>query len=185
MPHAPCVPSALVKGEEMAEEPVAHPTLAEKIDRLFTAIRPEGRREYSYEEVSAGIRQRGIAPVSNTTLWELRTGKLDNPKMRTIEALADFFGVPVTYFFDNQPEAARIYAQLALLPAHEDSAVQRIALRAVDLSPDTLEMIGQIIEQVRRLEGMHDGRHGLRQPRIDGDYDQYREAEQRETSRGA
>jgi transcriptional regulator with XRE-family HTH domain len=160
---------AAVRGEEMAEQSVVHPTLAEKIDRLFTAIRPEGRREYSYEEVSAGIRQRGIAPVSNTTLWELRTGKLDNPKMRTIEALADFFGVPVTYFFANEPEAARIYAQLALLPAHADSAVQRIALRAVDLSPDTLEMLGQIIEQVRRLEGVHDSRQGMRQPRIDGD----------------
>jgi transcriptional regulator with XRE-family HTH domain len=174
-----------MRGEEMTEQqPIGHPTLAEKIDRLFTAIRPEGRREYSYEEVSAGIRQRGIAPVSNTTLWELRTGKLDNPKMRTIEALADFFGVPVTYFFNNEPEAARIYAQLALLPAHEDRAVQRIALRAADLSADTLEMLGQIVEQVRRLEGVHDGRQGVRQPRIDGDHDQHREAEQEETSRG-
>jgi transcriptional regulator with XRE-family HTH domain len=185
MPHASCIASAMARGKKMTEQQaIVHPTLAEKIDRLFTAIRPEGRREYSYEEVSAGIRQRGITPVSNTTLWELRTGKLDNPKMRTIEALADFFGVPITYFFANEPEAARLYAQLALLPAHQDSNVQRIALRAADLSPDTLKMLGQIVEQVRHLEGIQGGRQGLRQPRVDNDREQQREAEQEETSRG-
>ncbi|MDQ2785195.1 MAG: hypothetical protein M3Y58_09370, partial [Chloroflexota bacterium] len=58
------------------------------------------------------------------------------------------------------------------------------ALRAADLSPDTLKMLGQIVEQVRHLEGIQGGRQGLRQPRVDNDREQQREAEQEETSRG-
>jgi transcriptional regulator with XRE-family HTH domain len=142
---------------------MTQPTLAEKLDRLFKAVRPAGRREYSYEEVSRGIRARGITTMSDSLLWELRTGKKDNPKMRQIEALADFFGVPVTYFFDTE-ESARLYEQIETLPIALDADVRRLALRAVDLSPDTLRAIEQIIEQARQIEGLHAGRQGQRRP---------------------
>ncbi len=147
---------------------MARPTLAEKLDRLFSAVRPGGRREYSYEDVSRGIRQRGITTMSDSLLWELRTGKKDNPKMRQVEALADFFGVPVSYFFDTD-ESAELYARLESLPIALDADVRKIALRAVDLSPDTLRAIGQIIEQARQIEGLHQDRRGQRQTPIDDD----------------
>ena len=155
---------------------MAHPTLAEKLDRLFKAVRPAGRREYSYEEVSRGIRARGITTMSDSLLWELRTGKKDNPKMRQIEALADFFGVPVTYFFDSE-ESTELYDQIETLPIALDADVRRLALRAVDLSPDTLKAIEQIIEQARQIEGLHAGRQGQRRP-PDGDMGQDAEADE-------
>ncbi|MDQ2786002.1 MAG: hypothetical protein M3Y58_13485, partial [Chloroflexota bacterium] len=51
---------------------------------------------------------------------------------------------------------ARMYAQLAALPMHGDAGLQRIMLRAVDLSPDTLNAVAQILEHVRHLEGVRD-----------------------------
>jgi ESX-1-secreted protein regulator len=155
---------------------MAHPTLAEKIDRLFKAVHPAGRREYSYEEVSRGIRARGITTMSDSLLWELRTGKKDNPKMRQIEALADFFGVPVTYFFDTA-DSAQLYEQIESLPIALDSDVRRIALRAADLSPESRAVIGEMIEQARKIEAMHSGRRGA-EPHDTADRRQHREAEQ-------
>ncbi len=75
-----------------APRPTHHPTLAEKIDRLFKTIRPHERGEYTYEEASADIAARSIATMSDTYLWELRTGKKDNPRKKHMEAFADFFG---------------------------------------------------------------------------------------------
>lgn len=142
----------------MDEQGVARqPTLAEKIDQLFRSVRPDNRREYTYEEAADGIRKRGGETISASYLWELRTGAKDNPRKKHLEAIADFFGVPPAYFFDGDEAASRIYAQLKLLPVFLDSDVQRIALRAADLSPDALRVIAGMIEHARRLEGLRGG----------------------------
>ncbi len=147
----------------MAEEmpaggqPAPSLTLAEKLDLLFKTRRPEGRGEYTYEEVAAGIRRLGGPTIAVTQLWELRTGKKTNPRKSQLEALARFFRVPVSYFFENDAETARIQARLELLAAMRNSAVERIALRAADLSPETLRAIAQIIEHARHIEGLVNG----------------------------
>ena len=131
-------------------------TLAEKVDRLFQQVHPRGRGEYSYEEVAEGIRQRGGPTISATYLWLLRKGQRDNPTKKHLEALADFFGVPPAYFFDDAA-AARVDAQLELLVALRDAPVRQIALRAHGLSPESLLAIAQMIEHVRQLEGLPAG----------------------------
>lgn len=141
----------------------AGPTLAEKIDRLFKTIRSRGCGEYTYEEVSAGIAARGIATMSDTYLWELRTGKKDNPRKKHMEALADFFGVSSAYFLDDNEAAARIYAELAHLQPYRDADVQGIALRASALSPGALEAIAAMIEYARQREGLGDKEDGGRE----------------------
>ena len=147
-----------------ADASAEHPTLAEKLDRLFQAVRSPKGGEYTYAEVAAGIQERGIATISDTYLCDLRNGTKENPRIRHLEALADFFGVPMSYFFDGDETAARLYAQLASLPAYGDTDVQRIMLRAVDLSPDTLQAVAQIIEHLRprenvRARGEHERAH--------------------------
>jgi len=149
-------------GEQMAEEapggqPPALPlTLAQKIDQLFRTRHAAGR-EYTYEEVAEGIRNLGGPTIAATQLWELRTGKKTNPRKTQLEALAAFFRVPVGYFFEDDEETARIQAQLELLAAMRNSAVERIALRAAELSPESLRAIAQIIEQARHIEGLPNG----------------------------
>jgi transcriptional regulator with XRE-family HTH domain len=42
--------------------------------------------------------------VSHTTIWKLRNGQAQNPQQCLIEALAQTFGVPATFFFDDYDE---------------------------------------------------------------------------------
>jgi len=44
------------------------PSLASKLDRLFQAVRPGGRGEYSYQEVADAIRAEGGPTISATYL---------------------------------------------------------------------------------------------------------------------
>lgn len=126
-------------------------TLADKLDHLFRSVHP-GRHEYSYEEVAATIRSTGVT-ISHTYVWQLRKGLRDNPTIRHLEALADFFGVPVAYFV-SEDEAAKVDRELAVLTAMRDASVRKVALRAAGLSAESLGTITEVIERVRQLEGL-------------------------------
>jgi transcriptional regulator with XRE-family HTH domain len=127
-------------------------TVAEKLEHLFKTVRgPRG--EYTLDEVVTGIRQRGGPTISSSYLWQLRKGIKDNPTKRHMEALADFFGVPAAYFFDDDA-ATRIEAELASLVALRDAGVRSVALRAAGLSPRSLAAIRTIIDSAREVEGL-------------------------------
>jgi transcriptional regulator with XRE-family HTH domain len=129
-------------------------TLAEKVDHLFHEIRP-ARGEYSNEHVANAIREAGGPTISATYIWQLRKGIRDNPTKKHLEALSGFFGVPVSYFFDDTL-AERVDAELGLLAALRDSSIRQIALRAQDLSPASRQAIAAMVEQARRVEGLAD-----------------------------
>jgi transcriptional regulator with XRE-family HTH domain len=135
----------------MAQPPAR--SLAERIDHLFKTVHPRDRGEYSPREVAAAIRRQGGPPISAAYIWELRTGRATDPRKSHLEALAAFFGVPVTYFLDDE-QAARIAAELDLLAALRDSPARQIALRAAGLSPEVLAPIAEMLRQARRLEGL-------------------------------
>jgi transcriptional regulator with XRE-family HTH domain len=141
------------------ESPVPR-SLADKIDRLFSVVRP-AKGEYTHEQVAKAIEERGGPTISASYLWQLRKGLRDNPTKKHLEALASFFGVPPSYFFDEQ-ESERIDAELDLLAALRDSSVRQVALRASGLSPQTLRAITDMIERARQIEGLEDGREATR-----------------------
>lgn len=136
------------------EQSQAPKTLAEKIERLFAIVRP-AKGEYSYDHVAKAIEEGGGPTISASYLWQLRKGSRDNPTKKHLEALADFFGVPPAYFFDDET-AARIDAELDLLAAVRDTDVRHVALRASGLSTQTLKAITEMIERARQLEGLDD-----------------------------
>jgi transcriptional regulator with XRE-family HTH domain len=134
----------------------AAPSLADKLDRLFQAVRPAGRGEYSYQEVADAIRAEGGPTISATYLWQLRKGLRDNPTRNHLAALARFFGVSPAYFFDD--DAAEVVdAQLSLLAAMRDASVRSVALRAAGLSVESLTAVQVVIDHARRLEGLETG----------------------------
>ncbi|MET8577291.1 helix-turn-helix domain-containing protein [Streptomyces sp. NPDC005012] len=137
-------------GEELDGEPGA---LAEKIDRLFRVMHPEGRGPYSLREVARGVEDRGGPRMSASFLHQLRTGRRDNPGIKYLKAIADFFGVPPAYFFDDD-EGARVQAEVTLLESMRDNQVRSVALRAAGLSPETLRTVQAFIERARELEGL-------------------------------
>lgn len=133
-------------------------SLAQKLDHLFSTVRPP-KGEYTHEEVAQAIREQGGPTISATYVWQLRKGLRDNPTKNHMEALAQFFGVPAAYFFDEDA-AERIDAELELLSAMRDSSVRQMALRATGLSKESLESITGIIENARRIEGLSDDAPG-------------------------
>jgi transcriptional regulator with XRE-family HTH domain len=126
-------------------------SLAKRLDHLFRTVRRADGAEYTHEEVATAIRERGIT-ISHTYVWQLRTGIRDNPTKRHLEALAEFFGVPASYFLDEDVE--HINAQLELLTALRDGGVRSVALRAMGLSSRSLDAIRGMIEHARQIEGL-------------------------------
>lgn len=126
-------------------------TLADKIDQLFHVVRRPDREQYSNEEVARACREATGESFSTTYLWQLRTGRRDNPTKRHLEALAQFFGVPPAYFFDDE-QSTKIAEELALLGALRDAGVRDVALRAVTLSADGLDTISDMIDAIARRE---------------------------------
>jgi transcriptional regulator with XRE-family HTH domain len=126
-------------------------TLAAKIDALFRAVRRPSREQYSHEEVAKACREATGESFSATYLWQLRTGRRDNPTKRHLEVLAQFFQVPVAYFFDDDQGDA-MAKELELLTALRDAGVRNMALRAVSLSPEAVGTITDIIDVLARRE---------------------------------
>jgi transcriptional regulator with XRE-family HTH domain len=138
------------------DEPKPPPpkSLADKLDYLFRTVHPKGRGEYTYREVAQAINDTSDGTtISASYLWQLRKGEKDNPTIKHVEALARFFGVPPSYFLDDQA-ADEITAQLQLLAAIRDNDVREIALRASGLSDTALNMIKNVVENTRRIEGL-------------------------------
>jgi transcriptional regulator with XRE-family HTH domain len=138
--------------------PGAHPeledlSLAKKIDRLFITMHPKDRGEWTYREVSEGVRELGTS-ISPSYLWQLRKGERTNPTIRQISALADFFHVPVMYFFGSTSEVEAVDAQLSLVRAMRDKGVREVALRAATLSPAGLRAISGLISELQGVTGM-------------------------------
>jgi len=131
----------------------------ERLNRLFEVVHPPDRGPYTNQEVAALLRERGGPTLSHVYLWQLRTGRRDNPTRRHLEGLAGFFGVPVAYFFDDET-AAKVSEELEIIRRMRESGVQRVAARAAGLSPQSVEQVLATIEHIRRREGLDSGSNG-------------------------
>lgn len=135
-------------------------TLADKTEWLFQHMRnPEDGQPYSNARIAAKIERESGFSVTPTTIWNIRTGKSDNPSWKLIEGLARAFGVTPMYFTDDEA-AQQTQEELALLTALHDAGVRNLALRAQGLTPESLATVRELIERVRHLEGLRDLKDG-------------------------
>lgn len=136
-------------GSAKANQPTS---LAEKINRLCETMRPAGSKPPSNEEIAGAIRAHGGEKISGQYLWQLRKGVRDNPTRQHIQALAQYFRVPVAYFFDD--DVAGAYdADMELIAALRDPDVQQIAVRAAELTPAGRRAVLALIDSTRQLQG--------------------------------
>lgn len=128
-------------------------TLAERIDCLFRAHRSPRGREYTYRAVASAVSTQNGVKFSPAYLWQLRTGARDNPTVRHIEALARFFNVSPSYFFDEEltdlPEP-----DLRLLAATKHHTLRPVAVSLLGLSEESLDALLQLAGRLRALEGL-------------------------------
>src|SRR5450759_2612334 len=107
-------------------------SFSEKLNRLFEEKRkPEGTH-YSQSEVIEGIK--GV--LTRVYLWKLRTGRATNPGFQIIKAIADFFGVAPSYFFESNKMDAELIEK-----AQENDLVDQIALRSSRLDKDDKQAV--------------------------------------------
>ncbi|WP_042419717.1 helix-turn-helix transcriptional regulator [Streptacidiphilus anmyonensis] len=128
-------------------------SFSERLDVLFREVHPPNRGPYTYTEAAQGILEQTGFKITASALQQLRTGVNKNPKFETVKALAEWFGVPVSYFSDDEvAEHAR--AQIAVVAAMRDQGIRRVALRAAGLSTESLKILSTVIDQARKLEGL-------------------------------
>lgn len=129
-------------------------TLAEKLNMLFLLKRMGDGSRPGNEAAEEHIRASGGPTISATYIWQLRKGIKDNPTKRHLEALAAFFGVPVTYFFDGE-EAEEIGRELGVVRDLRERGLYDVVtrMREADLSPESVELVERLVEHIARSEG--------------------------------
>lgn len=127
--------------------------IAQRLQYLFDHKRKLDGKRYSYRDVLAAIEAQGGPTMSIGYLSQLVTGARTNPMMDAVQALAKFFSVPLSYF-DAHESTAETNEQLKLVAALQHAGVQDVAMRAVGLPPESIELVLSMIDRVRQVEGL-------------------------------
>ncbi|HEU5028961.1 MULTISPECIES: helix-turn-helix domain-containing protein [Actinomadura] len=124
-------------------------TLADKVEWLIRNLWPaDAHPPRNNVETAAAIARATGEDISSTTVWKLRTGRQENPQLKTLRALATFFGVPIGYF-GRPSETAPIDEDITLKALRRDvehGIIRPEVLRAlVDLSPEARWVVDEMI----------------------------------------
>ncbi|MGW1895098.1 hypothetical protein ACWCP6_33385 [Streptomyces sp. NPDC002004] len=135
----------------LAQPESAAADLPARLNRLFEVMHPKDRGAYTSHEVAEIITARG-GKITAADIDQLRNGTGDAQTDGPFEALADFFGVPVGYFVDDEV-AAQVSADLNLVDTLKSQGIgpRQIALRAVaDLDEEALASLVPVIQHLQR-----------------------------------
>ena len=125
-------------------------SFAGKLTYLIETVHPPDRGPYSYREIAAGIADHP-GTMTAAHINQLVSGKQPHPRIHYVEALASFFGVPVTYFFDEDA-AARIADQITQVSAWRDTEARHIAERVVELNSRDRNTVTNLIDSLRAYD---------------------------------
>jgi transcriptional regulator with XRE-family HTH domain len=125
---------------------------AERLNRLFATVHPQGRPPHTNAEVAEAVTASGHS-ISKPYLSQLRSGRRTNPSAETSAALAKFFKVKPEYFTDDV-YAAKIDHDLALLAQIQGYKLRRLSSRAFDLSEESQALLTAMADKLRASEGL-------------------------------
>ena len=124
-------------------------TIAERLERLFAETAGPQGRPIPMKEIIARMDQRGISSMSLSYLQQLRKGEAENPRLQHLRALADAFGVPPSYFLEEDWSADTQEQELT-------QKERTLALRVHGLSDGAISSIRAIVELARKSENLDD-----------------------------
>ncbi|EST33755.1 hypothetical protein [Streptomyces roseochromogenus] len=145
----------MTSGDDTPDQ-AARPLLGKidvRLNELIAAFYPDERKRPGYTKLAQEIRETTGGAISGTYLWELATGKKRNVTLEQLSVLAEFFGVPPAYFF-NEDVAERVSSQLKLAAALRDTRVRNLALRADGLSGESLDALLAMVAEARKLQNL-------------------------------
>jgi len=126
-------------------------SFADRLSRLIATVHPPDRKPYSYREIAQGVEELTGVSMSATHIQQLAVGARRDPKRSHIQALAQFFGVPVTYFFDDEV-AKQVDQQVTDVVAWRDTEARAMAQRAMQLSPRDRETVSALMDQLNSYD---------------------------------
>ncbi|OEJ21021.1 hypothetical protein BGK67_34560 (plasmid) [Streptomyces subrutilus] len=120
-------------------------------------MHPAERGPWTNAEVARSITEAANGDksfeISETYIGYLRKGKRTNPTIGHLNALADFFGVPRTYWTDDG-EGEKVREDIALLEALKGVGARQVALRQVaSLDEDDLETLVPVLNALAKARG--------------------------------
>lgn len=121
-------------GRKRHTAPVDGDAFIERLNRLFTTVYPPGRGPYRNFEVTQALAGRGYE-LSAPYLSQLRRGLRHRPSARTVEMLAEFFGVHTEYFNPDSSYARAIDIELDWLALAHDQSVRDLTTALLALDP--------------------------------------------------
>ncbi|GAA1991335.1 helix-turn-helix domain-containing protein [Amycolatopsis minnesotensis] len=133
---------------------------------LIETVHPPDRPPYSYREIAAGIEARGGTTMSSTYINQLATGKRENPGINAVQALADFFGVPIGYFADDAV-TEEINAQLRAITQWRDGEALATAERIMSLEPRDRRTVTSLLDSLESYEAQPRATRRRRKPASD------------------
>lgn len=114
----------------------------EKLRRLRETLSQGRGRKVTQQEVADFVAQRTGRPCDRAYISALEKGDKPAPMADKLAALAEFFGVPAGYFFND--EQSRLINALAA----EEARLAALRLLAT-LDPEELDKVTAAIEQAR------------------------------------
>lgn len=123
-------------------------TLAQKVDWLFELCRNEQGRHFTYGQVQRATNNR----ITASYVWKLRTGAMSNPGLSALEALADFFDVPLCYFAaggEYLEDSIRVAHAVPTSDTGRADALRMLADHAGRLSDCALGAVLEMTEYLR------------------------------------
>ena len=125
-----------------------------RFDHLMRTIPGPSGVLWTNLQFAEALTERGVS-TSRNYVAQLRTRDTVNPSGRLLAAIADLLAIKVDYFFDDR-YAQALDQDLKLLSAIRTAGTERITLRASGLSPTGMREVENIIDAVRRIEGLPD-----------------------------
>ena len=126
-------------------------SIAERLAYLFDVVHAPGIRGYTAAEVARGVRTAG-GSISDVYINKLLNGQRGEPSLRYLRMLAGFFGVPLTFFLDDDPDpidGPGLDLQIRL----RSPQVQAMLAAAGRLPESAQSALGDIVTSLLRAEG--------------------------------
>jgi hypothetical protein len=127
-------------------------SFADRLNYLFDRVRAPGADEFSNAHVARTISSYGQESITGAYIGQLRKGS-KTPTVKLVPLFGRFFGVEAGFFVEDEV-TRKVAEQFELLRKLSQAGVKQIALRAIGLSPHSLNEVMQKIDSVREKEGL-------------------------------
>ncbi|GBF17460.1 nucleoid-associated protein EspR [Rhodococcus sp. Br-6] len=134
----------------MGDADVIELPISARINTLFRVWHKRGEPEVTNEIVAAAVTAEGT-PLTESTLSDLREGRLIGTDNATLAAIATYFRTATRYLTDR--DVADVHDQLLLLERMRDVQVRSIHLRGQQTSVDPRAIIAALA--TNRTPGLH------------------------------